>query len=49
MKEKAIEWYEHLSNIEAIALERKYGYYGHDQGITADEILFMYKEELGIL
>lgn len=44
--EKAIDWWDNLSNIECIGLERKYGFYGHDIGVTEDDILFMYEEEL---
>lgn len=45
MKKIAIEWWQNLSNIELISLERKYGYYGHDQGVSEDEVIFMYQEE----
>jgi hypothetical protein len=42
---RALEWWKNLSNIESIGFEREYGYYGHDQGVTEDEILRMYKGE----
>ena len=45
-KDDAAErWWDELEADECRELSKKYGYYGHDQGVTVDEIKWMYKCE----
>lgn len=44
-KDIALEWWDNLTVEEANELERKYGYFGHDIGVTNDEIIGMWNDE----
>ena len=45
-KEKAKKWFENLvEKDEWVNMEIKQGYYGHDMGITMEDIINMYKRE----
>lgn len=45
LKERAILWWNELSNEDQYSLEVDYGYYGHDIGLTQGEIIFIYIQE----
>ena len=42
---KAIKWRDSKSDEEWIQLEKDYGYHGHDEGLTIDEIQYIYDQE----
>lgn len=42
------EWFDGLSEEDAIALEKKYGYHGHDIGMTTTEWRYIYEQEFTI-
>ena len=35
-------WWNNLSEEEQKSLEIDYGYYGHDEGLTEDDIVYMF-------
>lgn len=39
-------WFAELSLQQMTALEKKYGYYGHDMGTSEDEWEYIYKREM---
>lgn len=39
------KWLESISKEEWIEIQKKYGYYGHDQSINEDELIKIYKSE----
>ena len=42
---EALEWRDSLSDEEWIQLQKDYGYYGHDEGVTVEEVTYIYKSE----
>lgn len=42
-REKALDWYSSLSVNEMVKILKEYGVYGHDQGLTEDEVISIYK------
>lgn len=43
LNETAELWWDNLSDEEAKQAQKDYGIYGHDQGVTLDDIREMYK------
>lgn len=45
IKEGALKWRDDMTQKEWDDVERKYGYYGHDMGVTEQDIIDLYKAE----
>lgn len=47
-KHPGLIWFQSLTKEEQIALEKKYGYHGHDEGTSEKEVILMYRDETGL-
>lgn len=45
-KEIALKWWYELEESEQIQLQKDFGYFGHDEGTTEDEVVEFYNYEM---
>ena len=49
MPKNSKEWWEIIVDSDRCGeMERKYNFYGHDQGVNSDDIEYMYNEEFNL-